>query len=84
MTSPTPIRRAVEETRHVVRNRRFTVNDDSLARAAERLLGTILDGSSFTGTITLHVFRGVATAICAEDRASVDPNSSGKPLTHKG
>jgi hypothetical protein len=60
------------------------VNDDSLARAAERLLGTMLEGSSFTGTITLHVFRGVATAICAEDRASVDPSSSGKPLTHKG
>ena len=84
MTSPTPIRRAVKETRHVVRSRRFTVDDDSLTRAAERLLSIIIDGSSFTGTITLHVFRGVATAICAEDRASVDPDNSGKPLTRKG
>jgi hypothetical protein len=74
----------MKETRHVVRSRSFTVDDDSLRRAAERVLSIIIDGSSFTGTITMHVFRGVATAICAEDRASVDQPIVGKPLTRKG
>ena len=84
MTAPTPIRRAVKETRHVVRSRRFTVDDDSLVRAAERLLSIIIDGSSFTGTITLHVFRGVATAVCAEDRASIVEGYVDRVLTDKG
>ena len=61
----------VKECRHVVRKREFDVSG-LLAGTVNRLLDLVVAESSFTGNVTIHVFRGAATLVVAEDRAALN------------
>lgn len=83
MTNPTPIRRTVKETRHVVRNRQFSADEEAVSRASGQLLRSVDADGAFTGIVTIHVFRGVASTVCTEDRASIVPGAGDRVLTPK-
>ena len=83
MTNPTPIRKTVKETRHVVRSRQFSASEDPVSRASGQLLRSVDADGAFTGTVTIHVFRGVASSVCTEDRASIVTDPSDRVLTRK-
>lgn len=60
-----------KETHHLVRERTFALKSTPVMEAVERLLLAIIGTESFTGNVTIHIFRGTATKIDAQDRAAV-------------
>ncbi len=61
-----------KETAHLVRERHFGFTTPTRTQAVQSLLRLLIGDEAFTGTVTIHIFRGTAQRAAAQERAAVD------------